>query len=292
MSNLSRENRARLSLNKRLTESFADSSDGDQIKKPSILADLENLLTQAEENPPELPLQPVVRLKSMSPYTNPTGKRIIMIRRDRFSNASEYETALPTASFPSLMQWYKAGILDQYPAHARRFAEQNILSFVHEQNKRVFQTYAARGRYEEAYAQYHDQAVNEYKPGDYEYEHARWTLTKAESELDEVNPVDNFNRFAKFTHALEEGIVQDPGVVKMVVLAMLLALCDSLPQRSLSALPAGARGMLRRAVIAETTELEDRSLIENLSRIEKGNWTDEGIREGIRQVALRLLNLG
>lgn len=263
-----------------------------KVRKPSILEDLEELLDREQASPPEPPMQPVVRLKSMDPRGNPSGKRIIMIRRLEFANKSEYEMALGSASFGSLMQWHNAGVIDQYPEHAREFAELDIIDHVHEQNKMAFpDAHSLRRKYDDLMGLLEDEVEHEYKPGDYEYDRLQWQIAQTERELYEVNAPDNYSRYTKFAHALESGIIQNPKAVKLVTQAMLLALCDSVPMMSVRELPEGARGVLRRAVIAKSTELEDPTVVDALSRIPEGDWMSEGTREGIRRVARQLMSL-
>jgi hypothetical protein len=263
-----------------------------QIRKPSLLDDLEELLAKEEASPPEPPMQPVVRLKSMDARNNPAGRRIFMMRRLPYANKSEYETAIVSASFGSLMQWYNAGVLDQYPVHAREFAELDIIDHVHEQNKKAFRNaHSLRRKHDDLMGLYEDEVVHEYEPGDYEYDRLQWQIEETENELFEVNAPDNYSRFTKFAHALECGIIQSPKATKLVTKAMLLALCDSIPLKTVRELPEGARGMLRRSVIAKSTELEDPGLIEALANIPEGSWLTEGTNEGIRQCANRLLSL-
>ena len=270
----------------------APKTDAQKVRKPSILEDLEALLAREQEAPPEPPMQPVVRLKSMDPRGNPSGKRIIMIRRLEFANKSEYETALGSASFGSLMQWHNAGVLDQYPEHAREFAELDIVDHVHEQNKMAFpDAHSLRRKYDDLLGLLEDEVQHEYEPGDYEYDRLQWQIAQTERELFEVNAPDNYSRYTKFAHALEAGIIQSPRAAKVVTQAMLLALCDSVPMMNVRELPEGARGVLRRAIIAKSTELEDPSVVEALTNIPEGDWMAEGTREGIRRVARHLITM-
>jgi len=261
-------------------------------RNPSLKEALEELMAEAANHDENSPFSPVVRLKSMDPRNNAGGQRVIMIRRTPYAMRSEYEQALTTVSFGALLQWYHAGVIHRFPQEYRELAERDIVNHVHEQNKRSFRSaHSIRKRYEDLTGLFEDEIVHEHQPGDFEYERVKWQIEQTELELFDANAPDNFSRYTKFAHALESGLIQSASATKLVVQGMLLALCDTYPANRVKALPEGARGMLRRAIIDQRTDLENPKLVQALADLEKGDWLIEGTNEGIRQCAKHLLSL-
>ena len=180
---------------------------------------------------------PVVRLKTQNIDNNPTGERVLLIRRNPLATALEYRRAAITAGHLSLTQWVEAGVGDAYPESLRTYAERDMvretMARIRRENKPVRNDSI---HYREAREQLRKEEV-----GSLSHKRAANRVEYYRKKVYLGNKLISTHRLIHLEDLLTNGIVTTTDGLTAMYVAQVAALLDMLPLKKLREVDSNVR---------------------------------------------------